>query len=490
MTGVLYLITLASAGLLVLLIPAVLVAIAHNEIELAANMGLLAAVGIFAALAILIALSGKTKKSERAFSYLALVGVWTVTPLMSALFFMVLADLYFMPAWFEAVGALTTSGASVLAREHAQQGLLVWRTLLEWYGGFLTLASIIHVLAPAGFGGLQGRGSRLLSSGPDEGLFRVATYYPLALQYTIMTTVIFLGLVLFGVKPLEAGMLGMISAATGGFLPFADPLEQHISHGASTVMAIGLCFGTMSVFWRRQILRRPIRIFQNNLETKIVFAIIMALTIAYAVRILDVSGGVLPVSVFSALQEGFFTASSLVATSGIETRPGVIALLPQIVVLAIVFVGAGVYSTTGGVKVYRIGAMWIYAIAELNRLIYPNSVDRLRFGDLAINRDSMQAIWTYFIIAVLVIGLGSMLIALTATGFEAAIFMSVSLFSNASPIYEALRPPTGVTIEAWPHFRELPNPVTYFLGILIMTIGRLEVLVIFAVLNIRFWYNR
>ena len=160
-------------------------------------------------------------------------------------------------------------------------------------------------------------------------------------------------------------------------------------------MAIGLCFGTMSVFWRRQILRRPIHIFQNNLETKIVFAIIIALTVAYAVRIIDVSGGGLAGGVIAALQEGFFTASSLVATSGIETRPGVIALLPQIVVLAIVFVGAGVYSTTGGVKVYRIGAMWIYAIAELNRLIYPNSVDRLRFGDLAINRDSMQAIWTY-----------------------------------------------------------------------------------------------
>ncbi|MEM9107230.1 MAG: hypothetical protein AAGC96_16380, partial [Pseudomonadota bacterium] len=154
-------------------------------------------------------------------------------------------------------------------------------------------------------------------------------------------------------------------------------------------------------------------------------------------------------------------------------------------------VGAGVYSTTGGVKIFRIGAMWIYTVAELNRLIYPNSVDRLKFGDLAIGRASMQAIWTYFIIAILVVGTGAMLMALTATGFEAAIVMSVSFFSNASPVYDAFRPlAADPTASEWPSFQALPHPVTYVLAIAIMTIGRLEVLVIFAVLNVRFWYNR
>ena len=140
---------------------------------------------------------------------------------------------------------------------------------------------------------------------------------------------------------------------------------------------------------------------------------------------------------------------------------------------------------------FRIGAMWIYTVAELNRLIYPNSVDRLKFGDLAIERQSMQAIWTYFIIAILVVGTGAMLIALTATGFEAAIVMSVAFFSNASPVYDALRPiASDAGNSDWPSFQALPHSITYLLAIAIMTIGRLEVLVIFAVLNVRYWYNR
>ncbi|MEM6461646.1 MAG: hypothetical protein AAF724_07005 [Pseudomonadota bacterium] len=490
MNGAVFLIAMAVSGLLAMLVPAVLVAFGHSELELATDMLLLFAVGTFVVVAVVAALTGRVKETERAFTYLALVGVWIATPIVAAVVFMVLADLPFVPAWFEAVGALTTSGASVLVREEAPQGVLFWRTMCEWYGGFLTLASIIHVLAPAGFGGLQSN-SPVSTTIPEEGLFKVTTYYRLVGQYTFITCLIFLGLLAFGVQPLEAAMLGMISAATGGFLPFSGPLDENISQGAATVMAVGFCLGTISVFWRRQIFRRPRRLIQTSLEAKIVAIVIIGLTIAYAVRIVDVSGGSVGSTIVAAIQEGFFTASSLVATSGIETRPGVMALLPNIVVLAVVFVGAGVYSTTGGVKVFRIGTMWIYTIAELNRLIYPSSVDRLKFGNLAIERQSMQAIWTYFIIAVLVVGGGAMLIALTATGFEAAIVMSVAFFSNASPIYEALRPiASDATSGDWPSFMTLSNPITYVLAIAVMTIGRLEVLVIFAVLNIRYWYNR
>ncbi len=488
MVGPLFLITLAAAGLFALFVPAILVALANSETVLASEMVLMGAIGTFLTLATLSAITGRPRKTERAFTFLALVCVWLTTPLFGAVSLVVLADVPFMPAWFEAVGALTTSGASVLSKETAPRALLFWRATLEWYGGFLTLASIVFVLAPAGFGGLQGTGSRLMSSGADDSLFRVASYRILLLQYCLITAFILFGLIIFGVRPLDAVMLGMISAATGGFLPFAGPLEDQIGPGAVVVMAAGLFAGTMSVFWRRQILRRPNRMFQNNLEAQILLAVIAVLTIAYAARITNVSGGDVAENLLPALREGFFTASSLVATSGIETRPGVIALLPNILVLAVIFVGAGVYSTSGGVKIFRIGAMWIYAIAELNRLIYPHSVDRMRFGDTPLRRESMQAIWTYFIIAVLVIGVGALLIALTATGFEAAIVLAVSLFANASPVYDALQPLAADS--EWPPLSALPSQFSYLIGILIMSIGRLEVLVVFALLNIKYWYNR
>jgi len=490
MTGPLFLITLTAAGLFALLFPAILVAFANAEIALAIDMALMAAIGAFLTLVTLVSIAGRPRKTERAFSFLALVCVWVATPLFGAVSFVVLADLAFIPAWFEAVGALTTSGASVLERETAPRALLFWRAMLEWYGGFLTLASIVHVLAPAGFGGLYGTGSRLGGGGLSDSLYRPEAYRSLLLQYGTITCAIFFGLIVFGVTPLDAVMLSMVSAATGGFLPFVEPLETQIGPGAIVVMGAGLCLGTMSVFWRRQILRRPLRVFQNNTEAKLLIALIAVLTVCYAAWIAEVSGGDVVDNLVPALREGFFTASSLVATSGIETRPGVIALLPNIVVLAVIFVGAGIYSTAGGVKIFRIGAMSIYTLAELNRLIYPNSVDRLKFGEVPLRSDAMQAIWTYFIIAILVIGLGALMIALTATGFEAAIVLAVSLFSNATPVYDALRPLAAEGTAQWPQFQAFPSRMAYLVGIVVMTVGRLEVLVVVAVLNVKYWYNR
>lgn len=490
MRGVLQLMTFGSAGMFALLVPAIMAAIANGENDMIRPMLVFAFIGVFLTVVILASISGGRESSDRAFRYLSLVATWLTVSFLAALSFMVLADIGFSAALFEAVSALTTSGGSVLDKENAALSLLFWRTLLEWYGGFLTLSSIVLVLAPAGFGGLQSRAGSLLVDKPEAGLYSLTAYGSLMMQYGLVTMAILLGLLLFGVAPLEAVMLGMIASATGGFVPFIGGIEAHIGNGAMTVLGFGLCLGTLSIFWRRALLRRPGRIFQNSLETKIVVLAISLVSVVYAARIVGVTGNETAPEIFKALEEGFFAASSLVATSGMESRPGVIALLPNIVVLAIIFVGGGVYSTSGGVKIFRIGAMWIYAIAELNRLIYPNSVARMRFGEATIDTASIQAIWSYFIIAVLIIGAGSVLISLSGTNFEAAIIMAVSLFSNAGPVYEALRPVSASADGVWPLYSSLPGAVTYLIGAIIMFIGRLEVLVVFAVFNIRYWYYR
>ena len=105
-----------------------------------------------------------------------------------------------------------------------------------------------------------------------------------------------------------------------------------------------------------------------------------------------------------------------------------IALSPDIVVLVIVLVGGGIYSTTGGVKFYRIVAMWVHSGRELNRLIYPSSVTNLRFGRHNIDEESMRAIWTYFALSMLVIAFAALAFTLSATHFDGGITMAVAFF--------------------------------------------------------------
>jgi len=493
MLGILHVVAIAVAGIFALLALATLFAIADGTSDTAFLMILVAALGAFASFLVLAAIAGFPRRLGRAPGYLALVAVWTLTPLAAAAAFAALTDMPLVDAWFEAVSALTTSGTSLLSRQTTPLAIIFWRASLEWYGGFLTLLSIIHVLAPAGFGGLPAGDRRLQTGQPTDMTVSLEVFRDVLGQYVLMTAAIAIGLMVAGVEPTIAGMLGMVAIATGGFLPFDGALEDHAGPIAQLVLALGLGLGTVSVFWRNIIIRAPRRFFTDNPETAIVCLVIFVLSVIYAARLAAVSGGSLPPgSIGPAVAESILTATSLVATSGWETRPGLIALLPDIAVLMVVLVGAGIYSTTGGIKIYRVGAMAAHALRDLGMIIYPTSVKSVRFGRFSVNEESMRAIWAYFVLTLAVISFSTIGFSLTATGFDAAASLAIAFFANAGPIYEAFIPPNFVTEPAndvWPALAALP-PAAKIIAIVTMTLGRLEVLVLFAVLNVRYWLNR
>ncbi|MCY0153377.1 hypothetical protein OEG86_15255 [Hoeflea alexandrii] len=221
----------------------------------------------------------------------------------------------------------------------------------------------------------------------------------------------------------------------------------------------------------------------------VIVIVILGVAVLYAARLSAVSGGAELGPIFV---ESLLASTSLVATSGIESRPGVIALWPDIVVLMIILVGGGIYSTTGGFKVYRVAAMAVHSARELNQLIYPSSVTNLHFGRQVINENSMRAIWTYFSLSLLIVAFSAMALTFEATDFEGGLTMAIAFFSNAGPVYEALIPPAYVTApenQVWPQFQALPVSAKIS-AVVIMTLGRLEVMIVFAVLNIRYWMSR
>ncbi|MCZ4287490.1 potassium transporter TrkG [Hoeflea alexandrii] len=489
MLGVLHVLAVAVAGLFALIVPAVLFAIADGMRDLALSMLLVGALGVFAALMVLGSISGFKRPLGRASGYVALVAMWVLVPVIAAVSFKTLAGLSWIDAWFEAVSALTTSGATLLSRETAPQAILFWRASIEWYGGFLTLLSIIHVLAPGGFGGLPAGDRRIITGNAANMTIDLADFRIVLGQYVLITFIIFVGLMLAGVSGPYSAMLSMVVIATGGFLPFEGALENHAGPLAQLVLTFGLALGTISVFWRRRLLRAPKQFFTGNPEVVVIAVVIIVVALLYAARLSAISGGAPLVPIFI---ESLLASTSLVATSGIESRPGVIALWPDIIVLMIVLVGGGVYSTTGGFKIYRIAAMAVHSARELNQLIYPSSVTNLHFGRQIIDETSMRAIWTYFSLSLLIVAFAAMALTFEATEFEGGLTMAIAFFSNAGPVYEALIPPSYVTAPAnqvWPQFPAMPDSAK-ITAIVIMTLGRLEVMIVFAVLNVRYWMSR
>lgn len=498
MVGVIYLAAAAVCAIFATLIPASVLAFLTDEIALAVRMSLLATLGILFSLLVLQTVQGRGRTLTRMHGLLTVIVSWSACAFSAALLVMNLFGFAFSAAIFEAMSGLTTTGQTVLlSRDALPIPLLFWRVTLEWFGGLLTLVCLLQIVAPAGLGGLPQFTGRLFSK-PSKGTSKteqsvaneesaLSRTRTIAVRYLTVTAILFAALAPNGPPPLEALMLAMTGVATGGFVFFDGPILDRLP--AHTVFVFGLAFvlGSTSLMWQSSVNLRPGRILRRNSEASAILLLVGIIAFVIAVRLATVSGqGAIDGTL---LIEGFFAASALVATSGLETRPGVLALVPDVFVLLMVFAGASLFSTTGGVKLYRIAGLAKYAERELVNLIYPHSVSSLSLGGHHVADETLRAIWSYFVFAIVFIALGAFGLALGPFNFEAAFKAAVALFTSSGPLYTALTPQAAGIENGWPSFADLGAPLLLWSSF-IMLMGRLEILVVFAALNIRFWMGR
>lgn len=489
MSGIFYLVTSAVFMLFAGLFLPVVIALATGDRQVMQNLTVLALLGTFFSLLAVTAISGRIRALNRAQSLLAVVIIWTVCPLVAAMPFVVTATTDPLPALFEAVSGLTTTGASTLHMDgRISLPLMVWRTELEWLGGYLMLACVLHILAPSGIGGLPRSGGRFFRGEHElNRTIELDRFLRLFLQYALATLIVAVLFMMSGVEGFRAMMFAMTAIATGGFVPIEGALHDTVGELARFLFALVLAISATSLLWQRVLLNDIRQAVRQTREAQWILGLIALLSIVYATRLVADGGSAAGGSPLRALSEGFFAAASIVSTSGIEPRPGVIAVLPELLVLFLVLAGASVFSTSGGIKLYRIGGMVLQARRELSLLIFPSSIDATEHSAGTDNASAFSAVWSVFISAVFVIAIAAFLISLQS-GFEAGLTMAISLFANAGAIYPALVPP-GADSSAWPVFADL-EALSMWSAIIVMLLGRLEVLVVFAALNINYWINR
>ena len=498
MYAVVRLVAVAVCASFATLVPAGLLALVRGQIALAVQFGLVALLGGLLGSLVLLAIAGRPRTLRRMEGLLAVVLAWFACTAGMTLATAEILDLPIARALFEAVAALTTSGQSVLGERGAlAMPLLFWRVTLEWFGGLLTLVCLLQIVAPAGLGGLPqftgrlftkpSRGRREHDAPPVLDGMTVTRSRRIAERYALATGVVWVAFVIAEGDPFFALMLAMIGVATGGFVFFDGAIVDVVSPFGMVVLAVTFMFAATSLPWRSGWGALTFRILRSNVESIAIALLVLAIAVVLFIRLVAVSGPAAFGPVEAA--ESLLGAASLVATSGIESRPGFLVLLPDVALLIVVFVGASLFSTTGGVKLYRVVGLARYAERELVNLIYPSAVRSLSVGGRPVEDGVLGAIWAYFVFAVSFVALAAFGLALGPFNFEAAFKAGVALFTNAGPLYDAMMPPTAGAAEGWPAFRDLGAPLLAW-SAFIMLLGRLEILVVFAALNIRFWTGR
>ncbi|MEJ8573197.1 TrkH family potassium uptake protein [Microbaculum marinum] len=470
MIAVLYIFAYFLAALaLALLFPA-LVAIGLGEGAVGLDFLISAALWIFIAGAMMLSLRGRERRLRPAERYLLALLVWLLLPAVTTIPLMMTIDGFgFVDAYFEAVSGLTTTGASLLPpADELPRGIVLWLAMMQWFGGATTLLIVVLALAPLGVGGLPEAHSRLIEHGglPEKRrlLLVFRDIFPMYLSATAIT---FILLASTELQAFEALCLAFSTISTGGFSPRSADIAEYVPTFGVVVMMVAMLYGATNVLWHRDLLhlRRVRAVSQRESVWTIGLCVGLGVVAGYAY--FEAAGR----GAGAAFRDGLFTATSLLTTSGFEIRNASFEIFPLAVVVIVMAIGAASFSTAGGIKLFRIGAMFIQGSRELNRLVYPHGVRPSKLGGQSYDIQTMKAIWVGFLAFVLAAITLSLVLASEGVPYEGAVLAALSALSNVGPVYSS----DWAISTGWPAYAQM-SEVARLALCMGMILGRLEVI--------------
>ena len=406
--------------------------------------------------------------------------VWVSLTLVSALPLMwAVPGVSFTDAFFEAMSALTATGATALTGlDDLPVSANVWRCFLQYVGGLGIILLVVAVLPMMGLGGMQLY--RAEAPGPmknDRLTPRIAeTARGLWTVYFVLSIACLLAYRWAGMTWADAFMhmcttmgLGGFSSHDASFGYWNSPAIELV--GIVFMSLAGISFVRYFIAWRARsfaaLLRDPeVRAYATTLLAAIALLSMVLL-----------SAGVYP-SWPEALRASAFQVVSLATTTGYASTD--YALWPVFAPVLLIFLGCFVScagSTGGGIKMVRMLLLVKQARRELIAIIHPRAVNPVTLGRAAIPVKVIAAVMAYMLMYGATIVLLSMLMLLTGLDLVTAFSAVIVSVNNIGPGLGQVGPASN--------FGVLTDVQTWICTVG-MLLGRLELLSVLVMFTTHF----
>jgi trk system potassium uptake protein TrkH len=410
--------------------------------------------------------------------FMLTTGVWISSALAGALpFLFSQLDMNLADAFFEAMSGITTTGSTVIAGlDKAPPGILLWRGILQAFGGIGFIAVGLAMLPFLKVGGMQL--FRLESSERSDKAVPQAKRFAtlLVLVYLAAILACALALNLAGMTPFEAIVHAMTTLSTGGFSTsdasvghFASPLID----GIITVFMIVGCLPF--ILYIRLVQGRPEYLWRDaqvRSFLRFVFWVILGLSFwLWLVRDFPLA---------HALRLSAFNVTSVVSTTGFVTDDySLWGEFAVIVFFLLTFVGGCTGSTAGGLKAFRFDLLGLALRVYTRRLIFPHGTFVATYNGRTVTDDVFAGVLMFMGVYFITVAVTSVFLALT--GLDA-----LTCLSGAATAVGNVGPGLGPIIGPAGNFTPLPDFAKWVLSIA-MLLGRLELFTVLALFSRRFW---
>lgn len=404
-----------------------------------------------------------------------LMAVIASVPLM-----LVIENLSFTNAFFEALSGLTTTGATVLTGlENLPPAVNIWRHELNWLGGMGIIVLAVAILPLLGVGGMQLFKAETTGINKDAKLTaRIAdTAKALWLIYFVLTLVCIVSLRAVGMNWFDAICHAFAALALGGFSSYDSSVGQFDSPAVEGVLIIfmmlaGINFATHFVAWRG----RSVMAYWRDAEAKSFVALIGASIFVCSVYLW--LKGIYP-GYLTNLRHVAFNLVSIATDCGFASQdfdkwP---AFVPWwMLFLSCVSVSAG--STGGGIKMVRTIILAQQGLIELRRLIHPRLAAPLRVGEAVVSQQIASAVLGFIFLYMFAVGELTFLLVASGLDFTSSFTAIIACINNMGPGLNVVGP--AQNYEALTDFQTWVCAAA-------MLIGRLEVMSVFVLLTPAFW---
>ncbi|WP_416398571.1 TrkH family potassium uptake protein [Allohahella sp. A8] len=410
--------------------------------------------------------------------FIITAGTWLTVPLFGMLPFICMEEpLSIVDAAFESISGMTTTGSTVMTGlEHTSKDILLWRSLLQWYGGIGIIGMTIAVLPSLKSGGMRLFRTESSDWSEKEIPQMKNMLKGILVAYFGLSILCALAYWLAGMDAFNAINHMMATVSTGGYSTADASFGQFPGHLLSWVAVLFMFAGSMPfVLYIRLWRGRSPRVL-SDIQVRglgLVFAIAAGFLTIDLVLTTDMS-------VLEAFTASTFNVMSVVSTTGFANAdyglwgPAAVAIF-----FFLTFVGGCSGSTSGGIKIFRFQLFFLMLKRQFKQAIHPNAVLVSKYGTRLVTEEILQSTNAFVFLLISTLVVLTLLLALTGLDFITSITGASTALMNVGPGLGDIIGPAG-------NFHSLPDSAKTIL-MTGMILGRLEFTAIMIIFTRVFW---
>ena len=383
-----------------------------------------------------------------------LLGYLLIPLVLSIPFYLSIYNLSFLNSLFEAVSGFTSTGFTVFENiKHIDQGLILWRSSIQWIGGLYFLYSIIFLIDIYDES-LKKSLTNFLSFNSAEILKQSIK---ILLLYSGLTISIFIILNILGIRSFNSLNLAMTIISSGGFLPVNEISSILINDFQIIIFSFLMLISFFSIFFTYNLIflrNKNLNFFYEDIHLFLYFIVVASIFFVFF-------------SYDANFTFSFLSLVSSISNIGISLEVDQANL--HFVYILLVIIGGSFFSTSSGLRFLKIYSLTKYSINQILSFSRPKNVFMNKLVFSKINFDTKDINKYFLTILIFVISLFSLTILLSLSNIQFEYSFKLAVLTLMNTVNSSAYGLSDFD------FQNLHFLTKYFL-IFFMIIGRVELL--------------